>query len=79
MTETLMLKLNQAIQDDMGVVDLELFGLPMRVINKLESSGIITLKELLYCTDKKLLSISQIGPKQIQSIKIAIHKIGEQK
>lgn len=43
--------------------------LPTKVINILETEGIITLEDLYFCSDDKLKGISGIGDKSFIQIK----------
>jgi len=47
--------------DLIHVAELEEFGCPLEAINKLESLSIITLRDLLTLTPKKLSALPQIG------------------
>lgn len=69
------LALNQAIDDNMGVIELNELGLPIRIINQLEMAGIISIKELLCCTDSRLMKIRNMGPSSIKKIKETVLKI----
>jgi DNA-directed RNA polymerase alpha subunit len=67
--------LRRRVGAGMGVVDLEGFGLSVRVINLLEQGGIVTLEDLLSHTQEQLLTKRQIGPGSVRAILDALSKL----
>lgn len=65
-----------AIERGVGVAELECAGLSPRTINQLEGGGIITLRELLYTSPKRLLTIKNIGPTTLKEIRRVVLRVG---
>jgi DNA-directed RNA polymerase subunit alpha len=51
-------------------------GLSVRTTNCLEERGIFTVNDLLHCTRKDLLSISNFGEKTLEEVYKALESIG---
>jgi len=51
-------------------------GLTVRTTNCLEERGIFTVNDLLNCSPKDLLSISNFGEKTLDEVYAALDKIG---
>ena len=51
-------------------------GLSVRTTNCLEERGIFTVRDLLKCTRKDLLEISNFGEKTLEEVYKALEKIG---
>jgi len=51
-------------------------GLSVRTTNCLEERGIFTVKDLLQCTRKDLLSISNFGEKTLEEVYKALEGVG---
>jgi DNA-directed RNA polymerase subunit alpha len=51
-------------------------GNDIRTVNLLEEDGIFTVEDLLNCTPERLLRISNIGEKTLDTIYEALAKIG---
>ncbi len=51
-------------------------GLTVRTTNCLEDRGIFTVRDLLNCTRKDLLSISNFGEKTLEEVYAALEGIG---
>ena len=51
-------------------------GLNIRTLNALEERGIFTVRDLLNCTRKDLLSIANFGEKTLEDVYCALEKIG---
>jgi len=58
---------------ELSLVEL---GLIVRTVNLLEEEGIFTVGDLLNCTPERLLRISNIGEKTLDTIYEALAKIG---
>ncbi len=58
-----------AIDNEVTLADLEIIGLPSRLIEKFDSLGVIKLEQLLEFTFDELKNISGIGTGYINSIK----------
>jgi DNA-directed RNA polymerase subunit alpha len=48
----------------------------VRTVNCLEEEGIFTVQDLLNCTPQRLLEIPNLGEKTLETIYIALEKIG---
>lgn len=57
-------------------LSLSEIGLIVRTVNCLEDEGIFTVKDLLNCTPERLLRISNVGEKTLDTIYEALAKIG---
>ncbi len=62
--------------DDRLALNLSDLDLPVRTINCLDDAGISTVGELLNCTADRLLGIKNIGLTTLESIYVALEKIG---
>jgi DNA-directed RNA polymerase subunit alpha len=51
-------------------------GLSVRTTNCLEERGIFTVKDLLNCTPKDLLSISNFGEKTLEEVYSSLESVG---
>jgi len=51
-------------------------GLIVRTVNVLEEDGIFTVGDLLNCTPERLLKISNLGQKTLDTIYEALEKLG---
>jgi DNA-directed RNA polymerase subunit alpha len=51
-------------------------GLSVRTTNCLEERGIFSVKDLLYCTRKDLLGISNFGEKTLEEVYNALEGVG---
>ena len=51
-------------------------GLSVRTTNCLEERGIFTVDDLLNCTSKELLSISNFGEKTLEEVYQALESVG---
>ena len=51
-------------------------GLSVRTTNCLEERGIFSVKDLLYCTRKDLLGISNFGGKTLEEVYKALEGVG---
>ncbi len=51
-------------------------GLSVRTTNCLEEKGIFTVEDLLNCTPKELLSISNFGEKTLEEVYKALASVG---
>ena len=51
-------------------------GLSVRTTNCLEETGILTVRDLLNATPKRLLSISNFGEKTLDEVYAALEKLG---
>ena len=51
-------------------------GLSVRTTNCLEERGIFTVSDLLNCTRKELLSISNFGEKTLEEVYTALESVG---
>ena len=51
-------------------------GLSVRTTNCLEERGIFTVSDLLNCTPKELLSISNFGEKTLEEVYTALESVG---
>ena len=51
-------------------------GLSVRTTNCLEERGIFTVKDLLNCTRKELLEISNFGEKTLEEVFAALETVG---
>lgn len=64
---------DQASKLEMSTAEI---GLSVRTTNCLEERGIFTVEQLLRCTRKELLSISNFGEKTLDEVYKALEKIG---
>lgn len=53
--------LAKAIQNNVGIVDLELLGYPQRYVNSLEDYGIDTIEKLMNVQPESLFDVPQFG------------------
>ena len=51
-------------------------GLSVRTTNCLEERGIFTVSDLLHCTKKDLLGISNFGEKTLEEVYSALETVG---
>ena len=51
-------------------------GLSVRTTNCLEETGILTVRDLLNATPRRLLSISNFGEKTLEEVYAALEKLG---
>jgi DNA-directed RNA polymerase subunit alpha len=51
-------------------------GLSVRTTNCLEETGILTVRDLLHATPRRLLSISNFGEKTLDEVYTALEKLG---
>ncbi len=51
-------------------------GLSVRTTNCLEETGILTVRDLLNATPRRLLSISNFGEKTLDEVYAALEKLG---
>ncbi len=51
-------------------------GLSVRTTNCLEERGIFTVRDLLHCTPKDLLSISNFGEKTLEEVYNSLESVG---
>jgi len=58
---------------DLSIAEMEL---SVRTTNCLEETGILTVRDLLNATPKRLLSISNFGEKTLDEVYIALDKLG---
>ena len=58
---------------DLSIAEM---GLSVRTTNCLEETGILTVRDLLHSTPKKLLSISNFGEKTLDEVYVALEKLG---
>jgi DNA-directed RNA polymerase alpha subunit len=62
--------------DDRLALSLSEIDLPVRTVNFLEEDGIFTVGDLLDCTVERVLGIKNIGLATLESIYVALEKIG---
>jgi DNA-directed RNA polymerase subunit alpha len=62
--------------DDRLDLSLSEIDLIVRTVNCLEEEGIFTVRDLLNCTPERLLEISNLGEKTLETIFEALEKIG---
>jgi DNA-directed RNA polymerase subunit alpha len=58
---------------ELSIAEMEL---SVRTTNCLEETGILTVKDLLHATPKRLLSISNFGEKTLDEVYAALEKLG---
>ena len=58
---------------DMSTAEI---GLSVRTTNCLEERGIFTVRDLLNCTRKDLLEISNFGEKTLEEVYLALETVG---
>ena len=58
---------------ELSIAEMEL---TVRTTNCLEESGILTVRDLLNATPKRLLSISNFGEKTLDEVYAALEKLG---
>ena len=58
---------------DLSIAEM---GLSVRTTNCLEETGILTVRDLLHATPKKLLSISNFGEKTLGEVYTALEELG---
>lgn len=58
---------------DLSIAEM---GLSVRTTNCLEETGILTVRDLLNATPKRLLSISNFGEKTLDEVYAALAKLG---
>ncbi len=66
---------SQTIEERLDMSTAEI-GLSVRTTNCLEERGIFTVKDLLHCTKKELLSISNFGEKTLEEVFSALESVG---
>lgn len=66
---------SQTLEDRLQMSTAEI-GLSVRTTNCLEERGIFTVKDLLNCTRKDLLSISNFGEKTLDEVYQALETVG---
>jgi len=64
---------NQAERLEMSTAEI---GLSVRTTNCLEDRGIFTVRDLLNCTPKDLLEISNFGEKTLEEVYSALETVG---
>jgi DNA-directed RNA polymerase subunit alpha len=64
-------KIDDRIELSLAEIDLDI-----RTVNCLEERGIFTVRNLLECTPKQLLEIQNLGEKTLETIYVALEKIG---
>ncbi len=62
--------------DDRLALSLSEIDLPVRTVNFLEEDGIFTVGDLLDCTADRILKIKNVGLTTLESIYVALEKIG---
>ena len=65
----------QTLEERLGMSTAEI-GLSVRTTNCLEERGIFTVQDLLNCTRKDLLSISNFGEKTLEEVFAALETVG---
>jgi DNA-directed RNA polymerase subunit alpha len=58
---------------DLSIAEM---GLSVRTTNCLEETGILTVRDLLNATPKRLLSISNFGEKTLEEVYAALEELG---
>ena len=58
---------------DLSIAEM---GLSVRTTNCLEETGILTVRDLLNATPKRLLSISNFGEKTLDEVYAALEELG---
>ncbi|MEM9644026.1 MAG: DNA-directed RNA polymerase subunit alpha C-terminal domain-containing protein [Planctomycetota bacterium] len=58
---------------DLSIAEMKL---SVRTTNCLEETGILTVRDLLHATPKKLLSISNFGEKTLDEVYAALESLG---
>jgi len=58
---------------DLSIAEM---GLSVRTTNCLEEDGILTVRDLLHATPKRLLAISNFGEKTLGEVYAALEKLG---
>ena len=58
---------------DLSIAEM---GLSVRTTNCLEETGILTVRDLLNATPRRLLSISNFGEKTLEEVYMALEKLG---
>ena len=58
---------------DLSIAEM---GLSVRTTNCLEETGILTVRDLLHATPRRLLSISNFGEKTLEEVYMALEKLG---
>ena len=66
---------SQPLEDRLQMSTAEI-GLSVRTTNCLEERGIFTVKDLLNCTPKDLLSISNFGQKTLEEVYASLESVG---
>ena len=66
---------NQPLEERLEMSTAEI-GLSVRTTNCLEERGIFTVSDLLHCTKKDLLSISNFGEKTLEEVYAALETVG---
>lgn len=64
---------SQAERLEMSTAEI---GLSVRTTNCLEERGIFTVRDLLNCTPKDLLEISNFGEKTLEEVYAALESVG---
>jgi DNA-directed RNA polymerase subunit alpha len=62
--------------DDQLDLSLAETDLPVRTVNCLEDEGILTIRQLLNCTPKRLLNITNFGEKTLEQVYEALEQVG---
>jgi DNA-directed RNA polymerase subunit alpha len=62
--------------DDQLDLSLAETDLPVRTVNCLEDEGILTIRQLLNCTPKRLLNITNFGEKTLEQVYEALERVG---
>jgi len=62
--------------DDRLELSLAEIELPVRTVNCLEDEGILTVKQLLNCQPRRLLTITNFGEKTLEQVYDALEKVG---
>ena len=66
---------SQPLEDRLQMSTAEI-GLSVRTTNCLEERGIFTVKDLLNCTPKDLLAISNFGQKTLEEVYASLESVG---
>lgn len=64
---------SQVVRLEMSTAEI---GLSVRTTNCLEERGIFTVRDLLNCTRKDLLEISNFGEKTLEEVYSALESVG---
>jgi len=65
-------------EDRATIADLEIYGLPIRIINALENHlGLVWLDDLLAFSDDELRSTKGLGPYAVRVVREALRNLAE--